>query len=104
MGVSGGVIPLATDGVVVKGLDLARVFMEGADWVGGWEKRQIVDLEKSIDYGSDKEKIVVDTIGCVKEGEFYKRGGMSGSKVKDVDATGFFWVFLGCFLDQIRLE
>ena len=78
--------------------------VEGANWVGGWEKKQIVDLEKAIDYGSDKEKIIVDTIGCVKEGEFYKRGGRSGSKVEDVDATGFFWVFLGCFLDQIRLQ
>ena len=39
MGASGGVIPRAVNGVVVNGLDLARVFVEGVDWVGGWEKR-----------------------------------------------------------------
>ena len=97
MGVSCGVIPqrgdegVVADRVVVDGLDLARAFVEGADQVGGWGKRQIVDLERAISYGGDKERVVVDAIDGVEEGEFYERGGRSGSKVED-DATGFFWV------------
>ena len=96
MDVSGGVIlqrgddGVAADEVVVDGLDLARAFVEGADWVGGWGKRQIVDLERAIGYGGDKERVVVDAVDGVEEGEFYERGGWSGSKVEDVDATGFF--------------
>ena len=98
MGVSGGVIPqrgdegAAANRVVVDRLDLVKVFVEGVDWVGGWGKRQIIDLERAIGYGGDKERVVVDAIDGVEEGEFYERGGRSGSKVEDVDVAGFFWV------------
>ena len=90
MGVSGGVIPqrgdegVAADGVVVDGLDLARAFVEGADRVGGQGKRQIVDLERAIGYGGNKERVAVDAVDGVEEGEFYEMGGRSGSKVNDM--------------------
>ena len=90
MGVSGGVIPqrgdegVAADGVVVDGLDLARALVEGADRVGGQGKRQIVDLERAIGYGGNKERVVVDAVDGVEEGEFYEMGGRSGSKVNDM--------------------
>ena len=92
MDVSGGDDGVAADEVVVDGLDLARAFVEGADWVGGWGKRQIVDLERAISYGSNKERVVVDAVDGVEEDEFYERGGRSGSKVEDVDAARFFQV------------
>ena len=76
-----GVVPgggderVTADGVVVNRLDLASVFLERADWIGGRREREVVDLDRAVGDGGDKEGIV-----GFRPGEIVNAvGGVEGS-------------------------